>query len=165
EVEGRWQSNKGYASVTVSRDTVCRRLDGGWSCHQVNMEMNTWLIEEEEEQLITFCVELASQGFPLNHQALKLHVNAILHTRLGTSFPEAGVGTNWTQHFLERHTAHLASYWSVPLDTAHGRAVNKHTNTAWFDLLGKTIAVQKIEEDCLWAADETGFQPGGGLRQ
>ncbi|KIK76081.1 hypothetical protein PAXRUDRAFT_170958 [Paxillus rubicundulus Ve08.2h10] len=96
EVQGRWQSKKGYASVTVSRDTVGRRLDGGRSFHQVNVETNTWLIYEEEEQLITFCVELASQRFPLNHQALKLHVDAILHTQLGTSFPEAGVGTDWT---------------------------------------------------------------------
>ncbi|KAF8551421.1 hypothetical protein OG21DRAFT_1417964, partial [Imleria badia] len=44
-------------------------------------------------------------------------------------------------------------------------AVNEHTNSAWFNLLGNTIQTHKIEHNCVWAADETGFQPGGGLSQ
>jgi hypothetical protein len=75
------------------------------------------------------------------------------------------VGKNWIYRFLERHSGKLSRYWSAPLDTARGRAVNENTNKAWFDLLGKTIEVNNIEPGCLWAADETGFQPGGGLRE
>ncbi|KIK84661.1 hypothetical protein PAXRUDRAFT_803299 [Paxillus rubicundulus Ve08.2h10] len=67
--------------------------------------------------------------------------------------------------FLERHSGNVARYWSAPLDTACGCAVNENTNKAWFDLLGRTIKDQNIEKDCLWAADETGFQPSGGLQE
>ncbi|KIK75308.1 hypothetical protein PAXRUDRAFT_173211 [Paxillus rubicundulus Ve08.2h10] len=110
-----------------------------------------------------FCLDLAARGFPLKHRSLKFHVDSVLQGRLGSGFPKTGVGKNWTDRFLERHSDNLGRYWSAPLDTARGRAVNENTNKAWFDLLGKTIDMNNIEEDCLWAADETGFQPGGGL--
>jgi hypothetical protein len=165
EVEGRWRKKAGYAAVSVSRDTVRRRLKGGRSCHQFNMENNAWLTVEEEEQMVTFCLDLAARGFPLNHRSLKLHVDSVLCGRLGSTFPETGVGKNWIDRFLERHSSDLGRYWSAPLDMSRGRAVNENTNKAWFDLLGKTINEKNISEDCLWAADETGFQPGGGLRE
>ncbi|KAG1834302.1 hypothetical protein F4604DRAFT_1515057, partial [Suillus subluteus] len=85
--------------------------------------------------------------------------------RLQSNFPEAGVGKNWTERFILRHSTRLSQYWSKPLDTARGRAVNPSTNKAWYDILGRTIKTEGIEDDCLWAADETGFQPGGGLKE
>ncbi|KAF8125778.1 hypothetical protein EV363DRAFT_1141579, partial [Boletus edulis] len=85
--------------------------------------------------------------------------------RNAENFPASGVGKNWTGHFIERHHTQLGQFWSSALDTACGRAVNPHTNKAWFDLLGNTMTEQGIEGDCLWAADETGFQPGGGQTQ
>ncbi|KIJ12682.1 hypothetical protein PAXINDRAFT_82509, partial [Paxillus involutus ATCC 200175] len=144
EVEARWRKKEGYAGITVSRDTVRRRLNGGQSQHQFNMENNAWLTNKEEGQMIAFCLDLATRGFPLNHRSLKLHVDNIIHAWIGMAFPEAGVGTNWIQRFLERHTARLGRYWSAPLDTAHGRAVNEHTNRAWFNLLGGTIKAKDI---------------------
>ncbi|KIK72350.1 hypothetical protein PAXRUDRAFT_799248 [Paxillus rubicundulus Ve08.2h10] len=60
EVKEKWRKNKGYCGVIVSRDTVCQRLEGGRSCHQFNMETNAWLTKEEEEQTVTFCLDLAA---------------------------------------------------------------------------------------------------------
>jgi hypothetical protein len=56
-------------------------------------------------------------------------------------------------------------YWSRPLDTARGRAVNPSTNEAWFKLLGDTIKDKNIPEELQYGVDETGVQPGGGLRE
>ncbi|KAF9225130.1 hypothetical protein BS17DRAFT_807511 [Gyrodon lividus] len=104
-------------------------------------------------------------GFPLTHKTLKLHIDTLLHARLGEAFPETGVGHNWTDRFTTCHADRIAQYWSSPLDTACGQAVNPHTHKAWCNLLKEMLEREKIEEDCLWAADETGFQPGGRTRQ
>ncbi|KIK21790.1 hypothetical protein PISMIDRAFT_78630, partial [Pisolithus microcarpus 441] len=110
KVEEEWRQKKKY--VRVSRDTVRQRLQGGRSSHQFNMETNAWLTEGEEENLVAFCLDYAAHGFPLNHNSLRLHVNTILHTHLGENFPESGVGLNWTDRFVERHSAQLGCYWS-----------------------------------------------------
>ena len=161
-VEAEWQQKAGCGEVTVSHDTVKRRLNGKQSRQQFNMEQNAWLTPEEEEQIVNFTLDCAAHGLPLDHKSLKHHVDAVLHAQLKKEFPHSGVGKNWTNCFLQRHHACLQQFWSSPLDSAHGRAVNEHTNKAWFNLLGNTMQTQKIEKDCIWAADETGFQPGGG---
>jgi hypothetical protein len=83
----------------------------------------------------------------LGHKTLKLHVDTLLRARLGDAFPETGVGHNWTDRFVTRHADHVARYWSSSLD------------------MKETLERENIDEDCIWAADETGFQPGGGPKQ
>ncbi|KAG2053206.1 hypothetical protein BDR06DRAFT_886513, partial [Suillus hirtellus] len=51
-------------------------------------------------------------GFPLSHKQLKEHVNKILHARLGGKFPETGVGKNWTDRFMEKHSNRLGTYYA-----------------------------------------------------
>lgn len=55
--------------------------------------------------------------------------------------------------------------WSSPLESACEQAINEHTNRALFNLLGNTIQLHKIEQNCVWAANETGFHPSGGQSQ
>lgn len=47
--------------------------------------------------------------------------------------------------------------------------MNPHTNAAWFDLLGETLMMgdngQPVAQECIWAADEAGFQPSTGTAQ
>ena len=43
--------------------------------------------------------------------------------------------------------------------------VNRHTHKAWCDLLKETLNRENIEDNCIWATDETGFQPDGGPKQ
>ncbi|KAG1877373.1 hypothetical protein F4604DRAFT_1680054 [Suillus subluteus] len=122
---------------------------------QFNAETNAWLTMEEEEGVVGYCLALAKRGFPLNHKHLKFHVDALFD----------GVGKNWTDHFVGRHSAQLGHYWSSSLDTACGRAVNPNTNVEWYKLLEETLEEKNIEPDCIWAADESGFQPGEGLKE
>jgi hypothetical protein len=88
---------------------------------------------------IAFAVEIAARGFPLSHERLRRHVNAILCAWLGTSFPITGVGRHWTNRFVEKHSARLGMYWARPLDNTRGRAVNPITKEAWFNILGATL--------------------------
>ncbi|KAF8834254.1 hypothetical protein BDN67DRAFT_985454 [Paxillus ammoniavirescens] len=114
------------------------------------MENFAWLTPEEEKTMVEYCLELAARGFPLNHKGLKHHVDAILRARLGETFPKSD---------------HLGRYWSSPLDPSRGQAVNPNTHKTWCDLLEGTINKYNIVGGCLWAADETGFQPGGGQKE
>ncbi|KAG1877153.1 hypothetical protein C8R48DRAFT_563161, partial [Suillus tomentosus] len=81
--------------VVINHNTVSRRLKGGQSCSQFNMQTNAWLKPEEEDTVVLYCLNLASRAFPLNHRTLKIHVDAILQAWLGDDFPEDGVGINW----------------------------------------------------------------------
>ena len=72
----------------------------------------SWLSAEEVEVVIKYVQEMEARGFPLSHRRLKEHVDEILRARLGDKFPEEGVGRNWTQRFVEKHSDHLKTTWS-----------------------------------------------------
>jgi hypothetical protein len=81
-------------AVKLDPTTLQRLANGGKSQSQSNREKG-WLKSEETDIIIAFAVEIAARGFPLSHERLRRHVNAILHARLGTSFPITGVGRHW----------------------------------------------------------------------
>ncbi|KIN99885.1 hypothetical protein M404DRAFT_54907, partial [Pisolithus tinctorius Marx 270] len=137
DVQAKWRQQ--CRDVTVAVETVRRQAKGGRGHQEAGLESQGWLTLEEEELVVKYCLKLAARGFPFNHRTLKYHVDSILQARLGDAFPEAGVGTNWTNRFLSRHNDQLGRYWSSPLEAKCGRAVNKNTNEAWFRLLQDTI--------------------------
>ncbi|KAI6000283.1 hypothetical protein F5J12DRAFT_894733 [Pisolithus orientalis] len=65
--------------VTIVHTTLMRQLKGGRSCQQANKENFGWLTTEED-CVVTYCLNLAAQGFPLTHKTLKFHVDSLLHT-------------------------------------------------------------------------------------
>ena len=135
---------------------------GGKLKSQSNAEKQ-WLLPVEVDKVIEYAVEMANQGFPLSHRRLREHVNEICHAWMGARFPEGGVGKQWSHWFVEKYSEELSTYWSHPLDTSRGRAVNPSTNEAWFKLLRETIKDNNIPEELQYGVDETGVQPGGGL--
>ena len=90
-------------------ETVRHRAKGGKSHQESSLESQGWLTLEEEGTVLEYCLKLAARGFPFNHRMLKYHVDSILQVRLGDAFPETGVGTSWTEHFLSRHNDQLVS--------------------------------------------------------
>ena len=76
-----------------------------------------------------------------------------------------GMHSRETSNFLDHYSDQLAQHWSSPLDTKRGQAVNENTHKAWCALLEHTIDEYGIQEDTLWAADESGFQPGTVQKQ
>lgn len=149
-------------TVKLNHNTLANRVKGGKSLSQFNAE-KAWLTETETKVVIDYTLECADRGFPLSHRRLKEHVDSILHARLGEEFPETGVGQNWTQRFVTAHHDDLKSAWARQLDSARGRAVNATNHEEWFNLLGKTI--EDVEDECIWAADESGFQTSGAVRE
>ena len=69
--------------------------------------MKRWLPPEEEEVVLEFALECASQGLPLGKERIKAHVDKICQARLGSEFPEMGVGLNWVDRFLKLHESHV----------------------------------------------------------
>lgn len=120
---------------------------------------------EEKASVVAYCLELAAQRFLLTHSILKYHVDSVLQAWLRNAFPWIEIRKHWTDCFFTHHKEHLGTYWSSPLDGNQGHAVNKNTYKAWCDLLKDTLEKYAIKENCIWAADETGFQPGSGMKQ
>ncbi|KAJ7231776.1 hypothetical protein C8J57DRAFT_987967, partial [Mycena rebaudengoi] len=90
----------------LSHVTITRLANGGLTQSQSNAAKG-WLLVEETEIVIGYALELARRGFPLSHQRLKDCVDGICRARLGDEFPADGVGVNWTQRFVEKHSARL----------------------------------------------------------
>jgi hypothetical protein len=152
-------------TVTLNHNTLRNLANGGTIRSEFNAE-KSWVTKEEAEEVINYTVELASQGWGLDHRRLKEHVDEICRARLGSKFPETGVGKQWTYRFVEKHSDRLHVYTARPLDTLRGQAVNETTVTKWHDVVedvqlrgddGKPVA-----PECTWAADESGFQANGG---
>lgn len=155
-------------TIALNHTTLHHLVNGGQKLSDFNAEKG-WLLREEVEKVIEYALEVAQRGFPLSHHRLKEHVDEICRARLGDLFPADGVGKQWTNRFMEKHSDVLGTYWSHSLDNARGRAVNPATNESWHNLLEEMLLTgddgKPIAQECLWAVDETGFQPAGGLRE
>ncbi|KAJ7593196.1 hypothetical protein C8J56DRAFT_720203, partial [Mycena floridula] len=88
--------------IKLSHATLRRHVKGGISLSASNASRG-WLLQPEVEIIINYSIEMASRNFPLNHERLKRIVDQICRARLGDEFPEAGVGKNWTDRFVEKH--------------------------------------------------------------
>jgi hypothetical protein len=150
--------------IQLSPATLRRRASGIKSQARSNAE-RSWLTSEEAELVIDYAIEMSNRGFPLSHRRLKEHVDEILCARLGDQFPGEGVGKNWTQRFVEKHSDRLKSSWATPLDSKRGRAVNPSTNDAWWELLGDISQKYNIKPHNTYGVDEFGTQTGAGERE
>jgi len=173
-----------YAATkrTVKLDpcTLRRLAQGGKSKSTSNSE-KSWLLPDEVEMVINYAVEVAARGFPLSHKRLKEHVDQICQARQAPNFPEHGVGKNWTNRFITKHSDRLKTYWSHNLEGKRGRAVNPTTNDMWYDLMDDVLKGNRDHEfdngenedhadpvevlpENTYGSDESGFFPEGGVR-
>lgn len=150
--------------IQLSESTLFRWAKGGRSKAETNAEKG-WLLPSEVEQVIEYAIVASDQGFPPSHRQLREHVNGICTARLGAAFPRGGIGKKWSCRFVEKHSNRLGTYWSRPLDTARGRAVNENTNTAWYNIFIDTKTTNNVPDELLYGSDETGILPGGGTTQ
>ena len=102
--------------------------------------VKSWLKPAETEHIIEYCIKVAAHGFPLTHRLLKECVDEICRERLGHEFLKDGVGKQWTDCFVEKHFDHLGAFYTHSLEGKWARAVNPHTNGAWFKLLGEVLS-------------------------
>ncbi len=86
-----------------------------------------------------------------------------MRARLGESFQ--GVGVNFVARWVEQQYQHLDMYFSHSIEHKRGRAVNPKNNEDYFKLLGSTLEKKGIMADTLFAADESGFQTGTGMKE
>ena len=91
------------------------------------------------------------------------HVDSICQAHLRDLFPVGGVGKNWTDHFVEKHSEAIKMSWSWPLETKHGQAVNPFMKEAFYELLGDTVTKYDISEDRTWGVDEIDIQGSMGM--
>lgn len=105
----------------------------------------------------------------LTHKLLKEIVDDICRARLGDEFPENGVGKQWTDQFVEKHSNQIGAFYTCTLEGAQARAVNLTTNTTWWKLLGEVLQTGDggfpIVQENTYGVDECGFQPEIGSAQ
>lgn len=149
--------------LNLDHNTLIRQAKGGKTIDEFN-EDKSWLRREEVDTVIEFAEELSDRNIPLTHTTLKDIVNLIVRARNPTF---EGVGKNWTDRFVEKHSDRLKMFFSSPLDAARSRAINPNVHAAWFNLLHTLFAKHGYGTDpeCLYGLDETGFMPGRATTQ
>ncbi|THU88830.1 hypothetical protein K435DRAFT_604063, partial [Dendrothele bispora CBS 962.96] len=105
EVEAEY-TRKTNKVVSLNHVTVWNLVHGGQLQANYNAE-KSWLTQEETEEVIDYVLELASWGHPLDHRRLKEHADELCRARLGSAFPESGVGKRWTYRFVAKHSDRL----------------------------------------------------------
>ena len=150
--------------IHLSHHTLNRLANGGVSISEHNTK-KCWLTQEEEDVIVLFAMEMAERGFPLSPRRLREHAEQILRRRMGSLFPENGLGKDWTTRFITRHYDRLGGYWSTPLDKSRARAVNPHTVEEYFKILAEIRAEHNIPDELCYGVDETGIQTGVGTTE
>ncbi|KAE9388254.1 hypothetical protein BT96DRAFT_770435, partial [Gymnopus androsaceus JB14] len=105
EIEAEYRKKTGK-DIHLNHNTVGNLVKGGTPLAGFNAE-KSWLSHAETESVITYSLELASWGHPLDHRRLKEHVDEICRAKLGSEFPKDGVGKRWTYRFVARHSDRL----------------------------------------------------------
>jgi hypothetical protein len=161
------------AAVKVAHNTVQTRWTGATQSRHAAADDMSLLDTSETENVLNFLVEMADHGTPLTHDMLRDLIMSILqthptsqrHPNNNDDNGEPVLGKNWTYRFISKHSDRVKVYLSSPLDSKRARAVNPNTDAAWFEMLGKILHKYKIDNDCLYGCDETGFQIGMVHRQ
>jgi hypothetical protein len=122
----------------------------------------SWLLDDEHDIVIRYIGECGAQGFPLSHCRLQEHINEILQARLGAKFLVGGVGKKWSHQ--EKYSDQIKMSWSTLLESKRGRAVDKHTAKAWFDLVEVTMKYS-IMPEMTYGVDEVGTNPFNGEKE
>jgi hypothetical protein len=134
---------------------------------RANAEHGSWLQDSEADALIEYALQLGQEGWPFSASWLEEHANEICRGQYREDF--AGVGHNWTSWFVLKHKKHLKPCWSWPLDDQRAQAANPTANGDYF---GKLKAVfdreegkEKIKDENLYGADESGIQESLGVKE
>lgn len=88
----------------VPRTSVRNRLEGRTAddCRRVGPE--SCLGPEIEEKLVTWILDCAAKGFPINREGLLYSVQKIIEEcNIITTFSENIPGRKWFESFLKRH--------------------------------------------------------------
>jgi len=150
--------------IKLSITTLSKRSEGRHTRIEAQAKRQ-WLTPTEEDVIVDFMIEMASRGWALSHRQLKEHAELILYGRLGTDFPEDGLGKWFTDRFLLRHSNRIKMADTHPLKDKCGRAVNPTTNDEYWTLLEDTIIKYKITPETTFGTDEISVQPRGDDRE
>jgi len=111
------------------------------------------VLPEEETVMVQYLIETAKWGFPDTPWCTVRHANQILREHTGD--PDATVGQNWLNRFLNRHTDQLSRFWSTTLTTVHGRALNEANVDHWYMRLQEIIDEHNISPALIFTMDES----------
>ena len=113
-----------------------------------------YLTEEEEDELVTFLIEVAMIGYPRT----KKDVLAIVQNVIDKKGIDAIVTTGWWQRFIQRHPE-MTLKSAVPLSLPRAKAGSKEVLSRYMDILYNCLDENGILNNpaAIYNCDETGL--------
>jgi hypothetical protein len=116
------------------------------------------LTELEEQQLVTYLIDMQNLGFPLSIFQLKLKVAFITQGR-ETPFTNGIPGPGWLRWFRRRHPE-LSLRLAQGLDAKRARNLFAENVTSFYENLSSLYDTHAYSPAHIWNCDETGVQAG-----
>lgn len=151
-----------FEEIKINHNTIRNHHLALHQPHSLAIFSNTLLSKSQESELVYHAQELGRRGFPMDHESIRELANLIVQSE-DPDFP--GVGINWPARFIERHWDALQMYWSTPLESVRGNAVNQNNMDHFFNILEELYQKYGFKAENTYGADESGLMTGIGQKQ
>ena len=112
----------------------------------------------EEEELVTYLMEMCDRGYGLTPTALRMKVYEITQSRW-TPFRNGIPGNGWMRWWKRRHPE-LTLRVSQALEGARAKGLCEDNVRSFYENLQQLYDLHKYTPDKIWNCDETGAQAG-----
>jgi len=161
--DGKPKSLRDIASEHgVNHVTLSRRCRGQLSLSEAR-EKTQAISSTQAEIIIQYLERRGDRGMPLTLDALRDVAQEVINSQTPDGKVPHKLGINWPSRFIDKHIERISMYWSRPMDTKRGKAVNPISNKQYWNIIGPVLANAKPEN--IYGMDETGVQLGYSTRQ
>ncbi len=154
--------------LSVSKDTVTRRVNGGLSRSQARQKQQK-LSYAQENVLLKWVKELTISGYSPGHRLLK-EIAEELRTKRTYDLdnasldslelpPQYKLGRDWVPRFIIRHP-HLTVAIGRRIESVRMDGATKPVLDAWFDAYQNVVQKHGIKQEDTYNMDESGFSIG-----
>jgi len=115
------------------------------------------LFPHEEDQVVSFSLEMGDRGFGLTKRAMRKYVPTVAGDR-AHKFGKNGPSDKWFRQFLGRHPE-ISFRTPEKLSTLRKANSTKEVIGPYFDKLKELVEKHKYPPENIWNADETSVCP------
>ena len=135
----------------VDRSTLSRRHRGVTASRAAAADDQRKLSPQEEQELVRYIKGLTERHMPPTREMVQ---------NFASTIAKEPVSESWVTRFINRHSIHLISHWTVGMDSNRHKADSEDKYRLYFHLLHNKIDQYQISPCHTYNMDEKGFLIG-----
>ena len=139
------------ATYGVNRTTLSRRHQRVQAPDKAKKINQQKLNPQQELELVRYIEGLTKRGLPPTREMVR---------NFGSNVAKEPVSESWVTRFINKHSVHLISHWTVGMYSNRHQADSEAKYRLYFNLLHHKISQYNIEARYIYNMDEKGFLIG-----